>query len=122
MIKKLIAALLALFLIGAVPANAHSQLVDANPRPNAVVKVAPKQIVLTFNEDLLSLGESSNVITVTNSRNRLVGTTNLSVSGAKLSVQFRSNLTPGRYTVWWRALSGDGHPISGKYRFTVNKQ
>lgn len=121
MAKRLIAALLALLLLGAVPANAHSQLVDANPRPNSVLKVAPKEIVLTFNEELLSLGEKSNVITVTNSRNRAVPAANLRLTGSQLSTELRSKLTPGSYTVWWRAISSDGHPISGKYRFTVRR-
>lgn len=118
--EKLVAAALAILLMGGLPANAHSQLVDAEPRPNLSYKVSPKNITLSFNEELLDLGPRSNVITLT-AQNRKIATGPAQIQGNQLVTKLNVKLRPGRYTTWWRALSADGHPISGRFNFTVTK-
>ncbi len=119
--KRLASAVLAALLIGGLPAHAHSQLVDAEPRPNLSYKTSPKQITLTFNEELMDLGSKANVITLTTSRNQRVSTKPTKVVANQLVAELTGRLKPGRYITWWRALSADGHPISGKFSFTVTK-
>lgn len=121
MLKKLASATLAILLMGGLPAHAHSQLVDANPRPNVSYKTSPKNITLGFNEELLDLGAKANVITLTTSRNQRVSTKPVNVKGNQLVAEISNQLKPGRYIIWWRALSADGHPISGKFNFTISK-
>jgi copper resistance protein C len=120
--KVLTAALVVLLSLGGLPAQSHSQLVDASPRPNTTLTTSPRQVLLTFNEELIDLGGKSNVITVTNARNQRVAVGQTVVTSNQLSASFSRNLAVGRYTVWWRAVSADGHPISGKYRFSITKR
>lgn len=120
--KVLTASLVVLLSLGGLPAQSHSQLVDASPRPNTTLTASPRQVLLTFNEELIDLGGRSNVITVTDSRNQRVAVGQTVVTSNQLSMSFSRNLAVGRYTVWWRAVSADGHPISGKYRFSIAKR
>jgi methionine-rich copper-binding protein CopC len=121
MTKRLLtAAVVVLLSLAGLPAQSHSQLIDANPKPNQTIS-APAKVTLTFNEELINLGERSNVITVTNSKNQRVAVSATVVDQNKLTASFQRKLTAGRYTIWWRAVSADGHPISGKYRFTVRR-
>lgn len=110
-----------LFGVG-LPAQSHSQLIDASPRPNQSVTTSPTAVKLTFNEELIDLGGTSNIITVVNSKNQRVLISSTEVLSNQLTAKFTKKLAVGRYTVWWRAVSADGHPISGKYRFTIAKK
>jgi len=110
-----------LFGVG-LPAQSHSQLIDASPRPNQSVTTSPTAVKLTFNEELIDLGGTSNIITVVNSKNQRVSISSTEVLSNQLTAKFTKKLAVGRYTVWWRAVSADGHPISGKYRFTITKK
>lgn len=118
--RLLTGALVVLLSVAGLPAQSHSQLVDVTPRPNQSVASA-KAITLTFNEELIDLGGRSNVITVTDSRNRRVSVSATQVASNTLIATVNQKLAPGRYTVWWRAVSADGHPVSGNYRFTVRR-
>lgn len=120
--KVLTASLVVLLSLGGLPAQSHSQLVDASPRPNTTLTASPREVLLTFNEELIDLGGRSNVITVTDSRNQRVAVGQTVVTSNQVSASFSRNLAVGRYTVWWRAVSADGHPISGKYRFSIAKR
>ncbi|MEY3677740.1 MAG: hypothetical protein RL351_967 [Actinomycetota bacterium] len=118
--KKLIAIGLALLVLSpGAPAFAHAQLVGAFPKANAKVSQAASQVKLTFDDDLIALGDS-NQITVTNSKKQRVDNAKSVVVGNQLSVGLKK-LKFGKYKVSYRALSADGHPITASYSFTVNK-
>lgn len=118
--KKLIAIGLALLvLIPGAQAFAHAQLVGAFPKANAKVSQAVSQVKLTFDDDLILLGDS-NQITVTNSTKQRVDNAKSVVFGNQLSVGLKK-LKIGKYKVSYRALSADGHPISATYSFSVTK-
>jgi methionine-rich copper-binding protein CopC len=118
--KKLIAiGLTLLVLIPGAQAYAHAQLVGAFPKANAKVSQAVKQVKLTFDDDLIVLGDS-NQITVTNSKKQRVDSANTLVFGNQLTVGLKK-LKIGKYKVSYRALSADGHPISATYSFSVTK-
>jgi methionine-rich copper-binding protein CopC len=118
--KKLIAIVLALLvLIPGAQAFAHAQLVGAFPKANAKVSQAVSQVKLTFDDNLIVLGDS-NQITVTNSKKQRVDNEKSVVVGNQLSVGLKK-LKIGKYKVSYRALSADGHPISATYSFWVTK-
>lgn len=115
----LAAALLAAFaavLILAAPAHAHDELVSSNPADGAVLDAAPSEIELVFSSELMDLG---NQVIVEGSAG-----TNLAESEPVLTretlVQSVPALEAGDYKVNWRAVSSDGHPITGTFSFTVN--
>ena len=115
----LAAVLLAAFaavLFLAPPAHAHDELVSSNPADGAVLEAAPSEIELVFSSELMDLGNQIIVEDATG--------TNLAESEPVLTretlVQAVPALEAGEYTVNWRAVSSDGHPITGTFSFTVN--
>ncbi len=116
---KLIRVLLALLLVAVpLPANAHDQLVDQTPKPNAVVEAGRVLISLDFNNELLNLSGSGAEILVTGPDGNLVNKGCGLVEGknARLEIELDQ---PGEYEVAWRVVSSDGHPISESFIFTL---
>lgn len=101
-------------------AEAHSTLVSSIPKSGTALSAVPGLVTLTFNEKLLVIpGEHPNSLTVTNSSGQSITTGPLKVSGSKISISLKSKKSAGKFTVAYRVVSADGHPISGKYFFTV---
>ena len=117
--KSISVVLVALLVLGGLPAQGHSQLVSASPRPGATLRSSPAFVKLGFNEDLISLGGASNVITVHNLKGKAIRTTETLVNASTVSISIPGKLREGRYLVRWRVVSADGHPISGRYSFTL---
>jgi methionine-rich copper-binding protein CopC len=104
-----------------LPASAHAQLVTSNPRISATVYKLPSQVSLTFDDDLISL-EGSNAIEVLDPKNKKIQTGATVLSQATISIRVRPSTILGKYKVIWRALSGDGHPVSSFYYFYLAKK
>ena len=94
-------------------AFAHAIIEKAIPAPNSQVKEPPKEIVLTFNE---RMEEELYSIKVFNADGDIVteSETQLSIDQKQLT-QVLPTLSDGTYTVSYRVLSADGHPIEGSY-------
>lgn len=108
------------FLLPTSIANAHTGLVSSVPSAEQELDSLPSHVILEFEEDLLSIGgEKTNVITVTDSQGDQVDTGKAELSGRKLSVGISSSESRGDFTVTWRVVSGDGHPIQGSFKFSV---
>jgi methionine-rich copper-binding protein CopC len=104
-------------LIGGVaPANAHNVLVRTDPVDGSTVASLPDVIVLTFNEP----GDADGtVIAVTGPAGNVAsGVPTLVDSEVRQAVGPGS--PAGRYTVNWRVVSSDGHPIDGSFAFTAS--
>jgi methionine-rich copper-binding protein CopC len=109
--------LAAIFL--ANPAFAHSSLVSATPEPNATLLEVPSEVRLEFNENLLLIGGANpNKVEIFDSSGNLVsGATTIENQFALALIN--SGTAPGNFTVKYRVVSGDGHPIEGEYQFAV---
>ena len=121
--KRLFAVLfLALFsVLSFVPfTSAHSALVSANPVAGADLSNSPAEVRLTFNESLLLLvNENPNKLEVLNSSGDVVSG-EVSVSGPEIFVPINQEMAvSGEYSVRYRVVSADGHPVEGEYKFTV---
>ena len=118
--KKIVfAALLALAasLFVTAPASAHAALSWSSPAVSSSVTEAPTQVTLVFDDDIQVIeGTESNIITVTDENDRHFETGDVAVNGAKVSVEL-SPLNEGTYTVAYRVVSADGHPVSSEYQF-----
>ncbi|ADU10204.1 MULTISPECIES: copper resistance CopC family protein [Micromonospora] len=112
----LAAALTALLLVPATPAAAHNSLQEATPARDARLTAAPTQVTLRF---LQGLNPSFTTITVSDAAQRTVPTSAPAVDGATGTVTIDEPLGNGTYTVAYRVVSRDGHPVQGSYRFTV---
>jgi methionine-rich copper-binding protein CopC len=118
--KKIVfAALLALAasLFVTAPASAHAALSWSSPAVSSSVTEAPTQVTLVFDDDIQVIeGTESNIITVTDENDRHFETGDVTVNGAKVGVEL-SPLNEGTYTVAYRVVSADGHPVSSEYQF-----
>jgi len=108
---------IAIFLAAGSPAYAHDQLVDSSPRPGESVEAAEISLNLTFAEDLLNIGSGAQIV-VTGPTGELANNGCAQISGTQAITQL-DLINSGTYTVGWRVVSGDGHPISGTYTFEV---
>ncbi|MGC5032859.1 copper resistance CopC family protein [Micromonospora sp. DT229] len=115
----LVAALLAataLLVAPATPAHAHNVLRKATPAQDAELTKAPKKITLDF---LQKLNPAFTTITLSDADKQPVATSEPEVEGTKGTVTIDSTLPNGVYTVAYRVVSSDGHPVQGSYKFTV---
>ncbi|MDO5618632.1 copper resistance CopC family protein [Kocuria sp.] len=99
------------------PVWAHDTLVSSNPGDGARVTQAPTEVELTYSADLLDVGTQ---VRVTDSQGADVTDGEPQVSGTTVT----QDITPAQtedesYTVVWRVVSSDGHPIEGTFSYDV---
>ncbi|SCE96716.1 copper resistance CopC family protein [Micromonospora saelicesensis] len=109
-------AVLVAVLIPASPAWAHNSLKTATPARDATVPSAPTEVTLEF---MQRLDPAFTTIVLTDAAKRKLATGEPVVTGAKSTVQVTGTLPNGTYTVAYRVVSVDGHPVQGSYPFTV---
>ncbi len=101
-------------LLTAVPASAHAGLAGSDPTDGAVLAKAPTQITLTFTEDI----SAPAYVVVTGPGGQKLATGKTTINGQRVR-QRMSDGGPGRYTVAFRVISVDGHPITEELHFRV---
>ncbi|WP_101254033.1 copper resistance CopC/CopD family protein [Streptomyces barkulensis] len=113
-------ALAALLLGGAAPAAAHATLTGSDPARGAVVDEAPRQVTLTFSESVSLADDAIRVLAPDGGRVDTGRVRDLSAGGeVRHGTGLRDGLPEGTYTVVWKAVSADSHPISGAFTFSV---
>ena len=100
------------------PAQAHDDLLGSFPEADSSVAVSPDEITLSFSGELISDMQSA-VIEVTAPNGENIAADDPTVSGTTITQHLAPNPPDGAFTVLWRVVSGDGHPISGEYTYTV---
>ncbi|MYZ36274.1 MULTISPECIES: copper resistance protein CopC [unclassified Streptomyces] len=101
-------------------ASAHAALTGSSPEDGAVVASAPKDITLTFSEQIAMGDNSIRVLDPTSKRADTGKIRDLSEAGAvRYGVDLRPGLPDGTYTVAWQAVSADSHPVSGAFTFSI---
>jgi methionine-rich copper-binding protein CopC len=99
---------------GAPAASAHDSLVSATPTADETVSTA-SDVVLTFSANLLG-ADGGNEVVVVGPDTRHYETDCTALAGPTLTTPVE--LGPaGEYQVTWRAVSSDGHPVSGTFAF-----
>ncbi|MEV4936721.1 copper resistance protein CopC [Streptomyces zaomyceticus] len=116
----LAAALLGTLLAGAAPASAHAALTGSDPKDGAVIASAPKEVNLTFSEQVAMSADSIRVLDPAGRRADTGEMRDLcSGSVVRYGVGLRAGLPDGTYTVAWQTVSADSHPISGAFTFSI---
>lgn len=124
--SQVVVALLALVAsllvaVGSAPAaKAHASLSGSLPRDGAVLKSAPRSILLNFNETITFsaanvqlLNASAVQVPVRVGSQTVGGATRLTLTPSKA-------LGSGRFAVRYSVTSADGHVIAGALAFSVN--
>jgi methionine-rich copper-binding protein CopC len=121
--KRLLAVLmlagLGLFALAA-PASAHNSLVSSNPTNEASLNAGPQTIVLTFDQPVQE-GEGLNVVAVTGPDGDQWQGGSATVDSNVVSAPVRELGPAGVYTIGYRIVSADGHPVSGEVKFTLTE-
>ncbi|TWF86584.1 copper transport protein [Streptomyces capillispiralis] len=116
----LLGPLLVLFLLGsAAPASAHAALRGTDPEDKSVVASAPRHITLTFTESVGLLEDSFRVYAPDNRRVPLGEPRHADGRSDTARTGLPGGLADGTYTVAWRVVSADSHPVSGAFTFSV---
>jgi copper transport protein len=104
-------------LAAAPAAAAHAVLVATTPGNDSVLARSPGQIKLRFNEPVETAFGSVRVYDADAHR---VDSGDISRPDEKsVAVGIDRRLVRGTYTVTWRAISADSHPVSGAFVFHV---
>jgi methionine-rich copper-binding protein CopC len=113
--KFLILVSLLLIALAPVAARAHAFLDHASPLVGSTVPAAPREVVLTFTQNLEPAFSTAQV---TDSSGARVDQGKAQVSGNTMTVALKS-IGPGSYKVHWHALSVDTHSTEGAFTFHV---
>jgi copper resistance protein C len=105
--------LLAIFSNGA--AQAHAFLDHASPLVGSTVASAPREVSLTFTQNLEAAFSS---VEVTGPNGARVDAGKPQISGNTMHVGLKA-AGPGTYHVRWHALSVDTHKTEGSFTFSV---
>ncbi|MFC6004487.1 copper resistance protein CopC, partial [Streptomonospora nanhaiensis] len=112
------AAAAVLVAVAAGPAHAHETLISSSPDDGGRPAESPEEITLTFSGDIMDLGAA---VVVLAPDGEPVPTGAVSVDGPEAVVPLSAELEAGGHAVRWKVVSGDGHPISGSFTFTVGR-
>ena len=113
----ILAVILASPLALAPSAAAHADLILTTPDDGARLSTVPTQVELTFSEDLLP---ETVVVSVEDSAGMVIRVLEYEVDGSDVIVAWPPGLSGTDYTVNYRVVSQDGHPVSGSLAFTVD--
>ncbi|WP_320784805.1 copper resistance CopC/CopD family protein [Streptomyces sp. CRN 30] len=116
----LLGAVLGLLLLGgAGPASAHAALTATDPGDGTVLQRAPRHLTLTFSESVGLRDDSFRVLAPDGHRVRTGEADRADGRSDTARVALPDRLGDGTYTVAWRVVSADSHPVSGAFTFSV---
>jgi copper transport protein len=110
-----VAALAALVAAGA--ASAHATLEETQPTNDTVVQTSPAQVTMRFSEPVETPFGSVRVYD--DALERVDTGKLLRPARDTVAVSLKSGLGNGTYTVTWRVISADSHPVGGAWVFHV---
>jgi copper transport protein len=114
-IRALALALAALALLPA-SAGAHALLKTTTPERGARLETAPERVTLRFSEPVEA---EFGAVRVFDSEGREVQQGGTIARGSEVAVRLRDGLGEDGYTVTYRVISADSHPVSGGFVFVV---
>jgi methionine-rich copper-binding protein CopC len=97
-------------------ASAHDSLAGSSPASGAALTTAPAAVTLSFEEAPLAAGLA--VAVLAPDRTSVTAGTPV-VTGTAVVTPLRPLTASGTYAVAWRAVSADGHPVTGTFSFSL---
>ncbi len=114
----MVATVFLVLVMPAAAASAHDYPVGSSPATGATVTIANPTVSVTYDAVVLNPGRGSTALQVlgpgTSTRHH--ETTCATVKNATVSTATALG-AKGTYTVLWRVVSADGHPVTGSYTF-----
>ena len=116
-LAAVVVILVGVLALGTGIASAHANVLSSTPSDGASLPSAPKEVSVTFSEDVSAV---SGGLSVLNRDGKRVddGTSHVS-NGRTLVTGITDALPDGTYVATYRVLSADGHPVSGSFIFGI---
>lgn len=103
----------------ATPAGAHAVLLSQTPAADAVLDSSPPQVLLEFSE---SVSAPEDAVTLLGPDGGEIEPTSLDAVDTTVTADLPDLEQQGSYTVTWKVVSADGHPIRGAYLFHLGER
>ncbi len=113
----LVVAAAAVALALPAAASAHATLSSSSPEAQSSLDASPREIVLRFDQSVTAVADA--IVVLARDGAVVSGPAATADGGRELRAPVNGGLPRGAYTVRWRALSADGHIISGVYTLGV---
>ncbi|WP_066287400.1 copper resistance CopC family protein [Arthrobacter sp. B6] len=120
--RQLLSAVLGSFVFAAAllvlagPASAHDAAESSSPAQGATVATPPETVSVTFNNNPLGIGSQFSVKDETGAE---WADGAVEIVDNVASQKLKAGAPAGAYTVSWRVVSSDSHPIEGTFGFTA---
>ncbi|MCU1517007.1 MAG: copper resistance protein CopC [Pseudarthrobacter sp.] len=120
--RQLLSAVLGSFVLAAAmlgvagPASAHDAAESSSPAQGATVATPPEAVSVTFNKNPVGIGAQFSVKDPTGSE---WADGAVEIVDNVASQKLKAGAPAGAYTVSWRVVSSDSHPIEGTFGFTA---
>jgi len=102
---------------GSTAALAHDQVEGSAPADGSTVAAMPAKVQITLSNTPAAIGSQINVVDAAGT-NWSVGSVDVLDNVATQNI--RGGAPAGKYTVKWRLVSSDSHPIEGQFTFTTS--
>lgn len=99
-------------------ANAHDELTGTNPAEGATVEVLPPSLELSFSNVPSGIGAEVQVLDESGAD---WADGDVQIVDRTATQPVRQGAPAGEYTVNWRVVSSDSHPIEGTFAFTAQQ-
>lgn len=116
--KKILVFMLLLFIIPSNTALAHTGMTNSSPADGEEVVGEVHEVALEFNTSI----ESTSTVKVSDENGEEIDINNIVIDDRVMTGAFMSPLDNGTYTVDWKIIGEDGHPIQGSYIFVVSQE
>lgn len=113
--QKLFVLLIVPLLLIPHSAYAHSKLTSSVPEDGQTVTEELRELVLVFNTPI----EPLSTLTVSDEQGADYKMADIRVEDAEMIGTLEQPLGNGVYTVQWKIIGGDGHPVEGAFTFRV---
>jgi methionine-rich copper-binding protein CopC len=120
--RQLLSVVLGTFVLAAAllgfsaPASAHDAAESSSPAQGATVATTPEQVSVTFSKNPLGIGAQ---FSVKDSTGAEWADGAVEIVDNVASQRLKAGAPAGQYTVAWRVVSSDSHPIEGTFGFTA---
>jgi methionine-rich copper-binding protein CopC len=120
--RQLLSVMLGLFILSAAtlglagPASAHDAAESTSPAQGASLAAPPGEVSVTFSNPPLGIGSAFSVKDASGTE---WADGAVQIVDNVATQKLRSGGPAGAYTVAWRVVSSDSHPIEGTFTFTA---
>lgn len=109
-------------LLAPSPALAHDVLTASDPEDGTTLEAIPEEVVLTFNNAPMEGGDGSAIVVTGPDGETQYEDGALTFSDADVSVGLSPLDEAGEYSIAYRVVSSDGHPIQDTITFSVTDE